>query len=68
MHVASAHTGGFRHNCALCGKGFHAPGLLRDYVQKKHQETRGSDEDVKQLHLVMLFSYPTCKTGPGNHE
>ncbi|GIX67856.1 hypothetical protein CDAR_459171 [Caerostris darwini] len=39
MHVASAHTGVFRHNCDLCDKGFHAPGLLRDHVQKKHQET-----------------------------
>ncbi|GIX88190.1 hypothetical protein CDAR_269291 [Caerostris darwini] len=47
-HVASAHTGVFPHNYDLCGKGFHAPGRLRDHAQKKHQETRGSDEPSSQ--------------------
>ncbi|GIX89101.1 hypothetical protein CEXT_653951 [Caerostris extrusa] len=48
MHVASAHTGVFPHNCDLCGNGFHTPGLLRKHVQKKHQETRGWDEPASQ--------------------
>ncbi|GIX81801.1 hypothetical protein CDAR_604441 [Caerostris darwini] len=48
MHVASTHTGVFPHHCDRCGKGFHTPGLLREHVQKKHQETDASDEPSSQ--------------------